>query len=66
MACFEGERVTPTQGEDYATHAPFAPLRLRSGSSRNPAFPTDRFSDSIFFSAEHEFKRHREHRTEHR
>jgi hypothetical protein len=64
--CFEGERVTPTQGEDYATHAPFAIVCLRSRSSRNPAFSTDRFSDSIFFSAEHEFNRHRGHRTEHR
>ena len=65
-ACFEGERVTPTQGEDYATHAPFAPLCLCSRSSRNPAFSADRFSDSVFFSAEHEFNRHREHWTEHR
>jgi hypothetical protein len=49
--CFEGERVTPTQGEDFA---PFAPLCLRSCSSGNPAFSTDRFSNSIVFSAGHE------------
>ena len=36
--CFEGERVTPTQGEDYATHAPFAPVCLCSCSICNPAF----------------------------
>ena len=54
---FEGERVTPTQGEDYATRARFVPF-LRSCSSRSSAFPADRFSDSILLSTEYEFKRH--------
>ena len=64
--CFEGERVTPTQGEDYATHAPFAPVCLRFCSSRNPAFSADRFSDSIFVSPEHEFNRHKQCQSEYR
>ena len=59
--CFEGERVTSTQGEPYAT---LAPVSLRSCSSCSPAFPADRFSDSIVFSAEHEFNRCERHQAE--
>src|ERR1039458_7983841 len=63
--CFEGEQVTPIQGENYATHAPLASVILRSCSSCNPAFPADRFSDSILASAGHEFNRHKQGQTEH-
>jgi hypothetical protein len=57
--CFEGERVTPNQGEDYATHMPFAPFCLRPCSRCNPTFPADRFSNSVFVSSEHESNHHK-------
>ena len=47
----------------YATHAPLAPLSLRSCSICNPPFPADRFSDSISAPAGHEFIRQKQHQT---
>jgi hypothetical protein len=63
--CFEGERVTPTQGEDYAIQEPLASVYLRSCSCCHPAFPSDRFSDSIFASSEHESNRNKQRKDEH-
>src|SRR6266849_10795408 len=54
---FEGEQVTPTQGEDYATQGPFAPVCLCSRSRCDSAFSADRFPDAISISTKHDFNR---------
>jgi len=45
--CFEGERVTPIQGEDYAPHSPCAPNCSRFCFGRTPFLSTDSFSDPV-------------------
>jgi hypothetical protein len=47
----------------YATHAPLASVILPSRLIHNPAFPADRFSDSILTPAGHEFIRNEQHQT---
>ena len=54
---FEGEQVTPTQGENYATHASLSSVRLRFCVGRDSAFSADRFTDARPISAEHELTR---------
>jgi hypothetical protein len=61
---FEGEQVTPTQGEDYATHAPLTPVHLHSWASRDSAFSADRFSDAVSNSTEHHFGLRKQNQTE--
>jgi hypothetical protein len=60
---FEGEQVTPTHGENYATHAPLAAVHLRSCASRDSAFSADRFSNTISNSIEHDFARCKQYQT---